>query len=105
MNALRKLVLWSTIGAAGLVVQAGSLPAQQTNAAAGQNVATPYRDGQHDFDFEIGSWRIHLKRRLNPLTGSDKWVEFDGTSATRKVWEGRSQIEEFETDGAAGHIE
>jgi hypothetical protein len=63
------------------------------------------RDGQHDFDFELGSWKIHLKRRLNPLTGSDKWVEFDGTSVTRKLWDGRSQIEQFETDGAGGHIE
>jgi hypothetical protein len=63
------------------------------------------RDGQHDFDFELGSWKIHLKRRVNPLTGSDKWIEFDGTSVTRKVWDGRAQIEEFETDGAGGHIE
>lgn len=63
-------------------------------------------NGQHDFDFEIGSWKIHLKRRLDPLTGSNNWVEFDGTSVTRKVWDGRAQLEEFETDGpAAGHIE
>src|SRR5579864_7293462 len=63
-------------------------------------------DGQHDFDFELGSWKIHLKRRLNPLTGSNQWVEFDGTSVTRKVWDGRAQIEEFETDSStSGHIE
>jgi len=62
--------------------------------------------GQNDFDFELGSWKIHLKRRLHPLTGSTTWVEFDGTSVTRKVWRGRAQIEEFETDSsAAGHIE
>ena len=67
--------------------------------------AAAQRDGQHDFDFEIGSWKIHLKRRLHPLTGSNTWVEFDGTSVTRKLWQGRSQVEEFETDGAAGHIE
>ena len=63
------------------------------------------RDGQRDFDFELGSWKIHLKRRLHPLTGSNTWVEFDGTSVTRKIWDGRAQIEEFETDGAGGHIE
>jgi hypothetical protein len=67
--------------------------------------AAAQRDGQHDFDFEIGSWKIHLKRRLHVLTGSNTWVEFDGTSVTRKLWRGRSQVEEFETDGAAGHIE
>jgi len=58
------------------------------------------------FDFEFGSWKIHLKRLVHPLTGSTTWVEFDGTSVTRKVWDGRAQIEEFETDSAAGgHIE
>jgi hypothetical protein len=63
-------------------------------------------DGQHDFDFEFGSWKIHLKRLLHPLTGSTTWVEFDGTSLTQKVWNGRAELEEFETDSpAAGHIE
>lgn len=63
-------------------------------------------DGQHDFDFEVGSWKIHLKKLLHPLTGSTTWVEFDGTSVTRKLWNGRSQIEEFETDNpTTGHIE
>jgi hypothetical protein len=72
--------------------------------AAPQSTTTE-RDGQHDFDFELGSWKIHLKRRLHPLTGSNTWIDFDGTSVTRKVWDGRSQLEEFETDGAGGHIE
>jgi len=79
----------------------------QQNSDASKAVSQPAeRDGQHDFDFELGSWTIHLKRRLHPLTGSTTWVEFDGTSFTRKIWDGRSQIEEFETDSpAAGHIE
>jgi hypothetical protein len=54
----------------------------------------------------VGSFKIHLKRLLHPLTGSTSWVEFDGTSVTRKVWDGRAQLEEFETDSpVAGHIE
>jgi len=68
--------------------------------------APAIHDGQHDFDFEVGSFKIYLKRLLHPLTGSTSWVEFDGTSVTRKVWDGRAQLEEFETDSAAaGHIE
>jgi hypothetical protein len=105
MNILSEIVICCAVCAVGLSVQAGSLSAQQTSAAAGQNAAPAYRDGQHDFDFELGSWKIHLKRLEHPLTGSNKWIEFDGTSVTRKVWDGRSQIEEFETDGPAGHIE
>jgi hypothetical protein len=63
------------------------------------------RVGQHDFDFEIGTWKIHLKRLEHRLTGSTTWVEFDGTSVTRKVWDGRADLEEFEVDSSTGHIE
>ncbi len=63
------------------------------------------RDGQRDFDFEEGTWQLHLSRLADPLTGSKKWVEFDGTSRTRKVWGGRAFLEEFETSGATGRVE
>jgi hypothetical protein len=82
--------------------------AQQNSDTAKTSVQhTPAeRDGQHDFDFEIGTWKIHLKRLEHRLTGSTTWVEFDGTSVTRKVWDGRADLEEFETDSpAGGHIE
>lgn len=62
-------------------------------------------DGSHDFDFEDGTWKIHLKRLQHPLTGSHTWTEFDGTTTTRKLWNGQAHIEQFETDGSAGHIE
>ena len=45
---------------------------------------TSERDGQHDFDFALGSWKAHLKRLEHPLTGSKTWVEFDGTFVARK---------------------
>jgi len=63
------------------------------------------RDGQHDFDFEIGNWKTHLKRRLHPLTGTNEWVEYDGTTIVRKVWGGKSNLVELEVDGKPGHIE
>src|SRR5262249_33392055 len=63
------------------------------------------RDGQHDFDFEIGTWKTHLKRLLHPLTGSTTWVEYEGTTVVRKIWNGRANLVELEADGPAGHIE
>ena len=63
------------------------------------------RDGQHDFDFEIGSWKTHLSRLLHPLTGSTAWAEYEGTNVVRKVWNGRANLVEVEVDGTAGHIE
>src|SRR6266852_546738 len=67
--------------------------------------ASTERDGQRNFDLEIGSWNIHLKRLDGRLVGSTKWVEFDGTSVTRKVWDGRADLNEFEVDSPTGHIE
>ncbi len=63
------------------------------------------RDGSRDFDFEIGTWKTHLKRLLNPLSGSSKWVEYEGTSVVRKVWDGRANLVELVADGPAGHFE
>lgn len=62
---------------------AASSAASSVSAASG---AAARRDGQHDFDFEIGVWKTHLKRLLHPLTGSSNWVE-------------------LETDAASGHLE
>ena len=68
-------------------------------------VAAPVqRDGQRDFDFEFGAWTIHLSRRLNPLTGSTKWVEYDGTSVVKPVWDGRANLGELAVSGPAGQI-
>jgi len=63
------------------------------------------RDGQHDFDFEIGTWSTHVRRRLRPLTGSTTWVEMKGTTVVRKVWNGRGNLVELSADGPNGHFE
>ena len=63
------------------------------------------RDGQKDFDFNIGTWKTHVSRLQHPLTGSTKWVEYEGTSVVRKVWNGSASLFELEVDGPAGRIE
>jgi hypothetical protein len=60
---------------------------------------------QHAFDFEIGTWKTHLRRLVRPLTGSTTWVEYEGTSVVRKVWNGRANLLELDVQGPAGRIE
>lgn len=67
--------------------------------------ASAGRDGQHDFDFDFGTWKVHIRRRVHPLSGSDEWTEMDGTSITHKVWNGRSNLSTVEADGPSGHLE
>jgi len=61
--------------------------------------------GEHDFDFEFGTWKTHMARLVHPLSGSTTWVEYDGTSVVRQVWGGRANLLELEVSGPAGHIE
>jgi hypothetical protein len=86
------------------VVQPLPLAAQQGSAAAdaAQGAA---RDGQHDFDFEIGTWKTHLKRLVHPLTGSTTWVECDGTTVVRKIWGRKANLVELEANCPQGHFE
>lgn len=61
--------------------------------------------GNDDFDFEFGEWSVRLSRLENPLTGSTSWVEYEGTSVVRKVWDGRANLGELRVEGPAGRIE
>ena len=87
-----------------LAVLARPLPAQ-SGAATGAPPVAERRDGQRDFDFEIGTWRTHLRRLLHPLTGSTAWAEYEGTTVVRKVWDGRANLVELDVTGATGRIE
>jgi hypothetical protein len=91
---------------AGFLVGAGDVRAQsKSELAKTTNQQTAECDGQHDFDFEIGTWKTHLKRLLRPLTGSTSWVEYEGTTVVRKVWNGRANLVELVAEGPAGRFE
>jgi hypothetical protein len=42
---------------------------------------------------------------VHPLTGSTTWAEYEGTTACRKVWDGRANLLELAVDGPAGRVE
>lgn len=63
------------------------------------------QDGRRDFDFEFGSWTMHLKRLLKPLSGSDEWVEYEGVSVVHPIWGGAANVGEIDISGPAGRIQ
>jgi hypothetical protein len=67
--------------------------------------ASAAHDGQHDFDFNIGVWHTHIQRTLDPFASSPESIELYGTVTVRKVWGGKAELEEIETDGPKGHWE
>jgi hypothetical protein len=87
-----------------LILGAVAALAQENSAAAQTARQATARDGQHDFDWEFGNWHTHLWRLKQPLSGSNEWVEYDGTTVVRKIWDGRANLVELEVDGPS-HIE
>lgn len=81
----------------GLVAAAS--PAQTQQAAAA-------RDGQHDFDWEIGNWATHVRVLRNPLSGAaPDWAEFRGTSLVKPILGGRANSVELSVKNDKGAIE
>jgi hypothetical protein len=50
------------------------------------------RDGQHDFDFFMGNWRVHHRRLKERLANNHEWVEFEGTCTGQKILGGLGNI-------------
>ena len=58
-----------------------------------------------DFDFEHGRWHTTLERRLHPLSGSDAWAHYEGTTIVTPLWGGRANVVELDVTGPAGRLE
>jgi hypothetical protein len=107
MTATQKFIALTIFGGLGAIACAsGARAADAPGAAAPAAVSsTPVRDGQHDFDFNLGVWRTHIRRVLDPWSGGTHFMEMNGTVSVRKVWDGRAWLEEIEADGPKGHWE
>jgi len=78
------------------------LALQPLHADANPAVA---RDGQHDFDFHLGTWKSAISHLHRAPTGPATWEKCQGSLVARKVWDGRAQMEELEADCPGFHIE
>jgi hypothetical protein len=85
---------------AGSVILAWNLLPQPAHAAPHQ------RDGSHDFDWEVGVWKTHLRvLRQNP-GGTTAWVTYEGTSNVIPIWNCRAEMVELEATAPGGrHVQ
>lgn len=63
------------------------------------------RDGQRDFDFFYGTWRVAHRRLRNPLTGSNAWYAFETSAVARPLWGGKGNIDELIGESPDGPFE
>jgi hypothetical protein len=93
-KSIRTLFAACAVYCIATIAFAGDAPTPPAGAA---------RDGRHDFDFNLGEWKTHIRRNMAPLTGRAEFIELDGTVRARPVWNGKAQIEEIDADGPQGH--
>jgi hypothetical protein len=102
---LRKTLFFSCLLSV-LLTSTVRIAAQPTAATSNTppDTAAKVRDGRHDFDWDIGTWKTHQRRLVHPLTGSTTWVEYQGTDVVRRIWDGANDAH-IQADGPAGHLE
>ena len=69
-------------------------PAYATQDAPTTPEGAPNLSGLHDFDFLVGSWRVHHRRLKERLAGSSEWVSFEGTCTMRPLMEGYGNVDD-----------
>jgi hypothetical protein len=115
---MRLALLALALAAQALPAGAAVQPAVSPPAASAPGLAAPrlessraapspsaQREGSHDFDWEIGRWTTQLRYLPEPLSGSNRWLEYRGTSDVRAVLGGRANLVELSVSGTAGRIE
>lgn len=89
------MLKWTAL--AGLVLLACALSLRPTHAAPQP------RDGSHDFDWEVGLWKTHLRALRQKPDGTTAWVSYDGTSNVIQLWNCRAEMVELDVAGPDGH--
>ena len=97
MRRVNSIRIALALGAATAPLQSAALAAQSTASA---------RDGQRDFDWEIGTWTTKVRVLRNPLSGKPaEWAEYQGTSIVKPLMDGHWNMVELSVAGPAGKIE
>jgi len=52
------------------------------------------KDGRNDFDFLIGTWKVHHRMLTQRLKASTEWIEFEGDTVDRKILNGLGNMDE-----------
>lgn len=96
---------WPRCSALALAFAFAALPGFAQPKSDAASTAAAAHDGQRDFDFEIGCWHTHVSRLAHPLSGATTWLEYDGTSAIRALWDGAANQVDLDVMGPAGRIQ
>lgn len=72
-------------GMLAALLSVSALTAQSQSASPNPPLQPALPDGRHDFDFEVGTWKAHVKTLVHRLSNANDWEELDGTVVTRTL--------------------
>jgi hypothetical protein len=82
-----------TLAAGILAAAMGSIaPAHSQDTSKPTQAAAADLTGLHDFDFQVGEWRVH--HRVKNPADNHQWLEFDGTCSNRRLMDGWANVED-----------
>jgi len=58
----------------------------------------------HDFDFEFGTWKAHLRLLGHRLAGAHDWIDYHGTLIVHPLWGGKGNMSELDVSNATSGI-
>ena len=58
-----------------------------------------------DFNAQHGRWRTTVHRLLKPLSGSNEWADYEGTSIVYPMLDGRGNVADLDVSGPKGRIQ
>jgi len=87
------------IAGAVLTLLLGWKPARAQPAPMPGASAPALRDGSHDFDFLIGDWTVHNRKRLAVLKNDDRWERFDAVSHVHALAGGVGNTDDYSAPG------
>ena len=74
-----------TTGVLAALMGVSALTAQAQSPSPNPPLQPGLPDGRHDFDFEVGTWKAHVKTLVHRLSNANDWEELDGTVVTRTL--------------------
>jgi hypothetical protein len=76
------------------MVLASFASAHASQDAPPPTAGKPDVSGLHDFDFLVGTWRIHNRRLKERLAGSHEWIEFEGSLHCQQLMDGWANVDD-----------
>jgi hypothetical protein len=76
-----------------------------TPAAAPSIDSAPPGEVSHEFDFELGKWKLETRRMTHPLTHSNEWTERVGQMEAVPLWGGKANLAHLNAEGPTGRVE